>query len=305
MWSSIGILITVIIFLLLVIMALPVGPSVSNCLSDMKSPLNMFLFQPPKIQYSDHLVNRWAVKPWRSDGSRVPIRMERAKEQEPLDPDQRIWMIYSHGNAENLMHCTYFIREVSDSLGIDVMAWDYAGYGLNDGPSDERSPDGIHQSLQLVIEDGLSLGYTLQNLILWGYSLGTGPSIRMARQLCEKRETNPKALILVAPFTSVKQVMRELTSSTLGSSLSGKLVDMFDERWNSMDNIRHVTCPTLILHGQADRLIPYQHGKRLQQQNTRHVEFVLMPNVGHVTFQWPVTFKSIQSFCKRHNIQIG
>jgi pimeloyl-ACP methyl ester carboxylesterase len=302
MWSSIGILTLVVVFLMLLILALPVGPSLSNCVSDVGSPLNMFLFQPPKSQYSDQLVNRWAEKPWRSDGSRIPIRVERYNRTDQGSNEQRLLIIYSHGNAENLIHCVPFIRDVSDSLQVDVMVWDYAGYGLNSGGVDERSPDGIHQSLGQVIQEALAMGYVRSNLIFWGYSLGTGPSIRMVSELCAKLETKPKALILVAPYSSIKQVMRELTSTTLGSSLSDKLVELFDERWNSMEHIQHLSCPTLILHGQADRLIPYSHGKRLQQRNTRYVEFVLMPGVGHATFQWPTAFDSIRSFFNRNHV---
>jgi len=58
------------------------------------------------------------------------------------------------------------------------------------------------------------------------------------------------ALILMSPYTSIRNV-----ASTKVGFLSYIVSDMF----NNISRIPKVTCPTFILHGQKDTLIPVEH----------------------------------------------
>ena len=77
-----------------------------------------------------------------------------------------------------------------------------------------------------------------------GRSLGSGPSTHLAA----KHE--PGALILLAPYTSIKNV----ANNKVGF-LSVLVAEMFD----NLSKMHRVTCPTCIIHGQRDTMISIEH----------------------------------------------
>lgn len=96
---------------------------------DYDSPLNMVMFRSPGAnRYTDQLVNYWVQKTWRSDSGRIPCRLEKGYAEAVPLADRRL-IIYSHGNAEDMLLCAEFLRSVSESLHMDIMTWDYSGYG--------------------------------------------------------------------------------------------------------------------------------------------------------------------------------
>ena len=76
--------------------------------------------------------------------------------------------------------------------------------------------------------------------------MGTGPACEIASNF-----KKVSALILISPYTSLKAATR-----TLLGSLASLLVR---ERFDNLTAIEKVRCPTLIIHGQADTLIPDTH----------------------------------------------
>jgi abhydrolase domain-containing protein 17 len=85
-------------------------------------------------------------------------------------------------------------------------------------------------------------------LVCWGRSLGSGPT-------CHLVSRHPAAaLILQSPLQSaLRVVFRPQARYTL------PLVDMFA----NIDRAPHITQPTLIMHGTADRVIDVDHSRRL------------------------------------------
>jgi len=77
--------------------------------------------------------------------------------------------------------------------------------------------------------------------MLMGRSIGTGVAIQVAAL------RNPSALVMISPFTSIKEVAK---------NLFGSLSFLVKERFKSLDYAPNVTCPTLIIHGKLDTLIP-------------------------------------------------
>jgi len=273
-----------ILFLVFVVMALlAVGIIPAKCTSDYDSPLNFVMFQEPKNKYSDQLVNQWVDKPWRSDGKRIPSRIEHGYRSDvPLA--ERKLVLYSHGNAEDLLNCVQFIRELSSSIGMDVVCWDYSGYGLNELDKFERTPEGINLSLQTLLDHLIQKGYKLENIILWGYSLGSGPSVHLASILCQ-RGTPPAGVVLFGAYSSILDVVKDATNE--------KVASMFHERWNSKELIGNITCPILLMHGQSDGLIRYHHAEKLKEKNP-NARLVLLPNTGHTRFSWGEAIKEVR-----------
>ena len=91
-----------------------------------------------------------------------------------------------------------------------------------------------------------------KNIILFGRSIGSGP----ATYLASKREVG--ALVLMSAFTSIRAVVKDFM---------GKLAQyLIKERFNNLETMAQVKCPTLLIHGQKDNLIPFNHSEELQRK---------------------------------------
>ena len=82
--------------------------------------------------------------------------------------------------------------------------------------------------------------------------MGSGPSIH----LCSLR--NPACLVLVSPYTSIKNV---------GKELFGNLLTNFflKEQFSNISKIGAIRCPIQLIHGKKDELVPYSHSEELAE----------------------------------------
>ena len=78
---------------------------------------------------------------------------------------------------------------------------------------------------------------------MFGRSIGTGPACFLASS------KDPGALLLMSAYTSIKSAVK---------FLAGKLASVFvKERFKNIELMERITCPTFMVHGQQDNLIPY------------------------------------------------
>ena len=90
------------------------------------------------------------------------------------------------------------------------------------------------------------LKYCEKDIILIGRSMGSGPASALAVEY-----PSVSALILLSPYTSLKQAVK-----TLLGTLASMIVR---ERFENLKLIQKVRCPTLLIHGQKDEIIPESH----------------------------------------------
>ena len=65
-----------------------------------------------------------------------------------------------------------WLRELSDVLHVNILAYDYTGYGLNENkPSEEDCFADIEAAFDYAID---ILGIPEKEIVLWGRSLGSG-----------------------------------------------------------------------------------------------------------------------------------
>ena len=81
--------------------------------------------------------------------------------------------------------------------------------------------------------------------------MGSGPTSYLSSQ------RSPFALLLMSPFTSIKDVSKSLLS--WASFLSAIVY----EKFRNIDSISKAKCPVFFLHGQMDTLIPHSHSQDL------------------------------------------
>jgi fermentation-respiration switch protein FrsA (DUF1100 family) len=129
--------------------------------------------------------------------------------------------------------------------GLGVLSLDYRGYGGNAGEPEEVGliADAAAAAAFLATTPGVT------RLVYFGESLGAAVLVGLAER------HPPAALVLRSPFTSLLDVAR----THMPFVPSG----VIDDRWASLERIRGITVPLLVLAGTADRVVPYEQSRRL------------------------------------------
>jgi uncharacterized protein len=158
----------------------------------------------------------------------------------------RALVLYFHGNGGNLSIWLPVLAGIHRQ-GYAVAAVDYRGYGLSTGTPSER---GLYRDVEALVEWAVPLRQRDVPLVIWGRSLGTTMAAYAATR------TRPAGLILESGFPDARAVIR---ASTLLSVLS-----IFSSyRFPTAEHARRAGCPVLVMHGDADRVIPFANGRAL------------------------------------------
>jgi fermentation-respiration switch protein FrsA (DUF1100 family) len=189
--------------------------------------------------------------------------------------NERKIILYSHGNATDIGFMHNFLFKLSNTLSTNIVSYDYEGYGLTKG---KPSEDGCIRSINIVYKHLLSLGYLSDDILLYGVSIGTGPTVALASRLSQANNIL-KGVLLQTPYTSAIGVCSETLaySSQVSSSLS---LCEDPNIFRSIDKIKYITAPITIIHGTNDEVIPYRHAEELQNENKR-AKLVKIPGATH------------------------
>jgi fermentation-respiration switch protein FrsA (DUF1100 family) len=174
-------------------------------------------------------------------------------------------ILHLNGNAGGLASQQWRWRRIARA-GVGFLAVAYRGYG---GSSGHPSEAGLLQDARTGY-DFLASRFAPQSIVIHGYSLGSGPAVRLAV------ERPARALVLEAPYTSAMEVA-ELEYPWLPVSL------LMQDRFMSRDWIGKVHIPVLIVHGDRDSVIPFRMGQELYALANRPKLFVRMAGSDHNT----------------------
>ncbi len=158
-------------------------------------------------------------------------------------------ILYFYGNYE-----TASTRLLSLAKNYDISAFadcnfavfDYPAYGNSEGRCTDES------ILDFALDVYDELIKRTDNIIVLGYSVGTGPACYLA----SKREV--QALILYAPYADSIDLYNNVIDIFHGPL---ELLVAFDV--DSNEYVKNVTAPTLILASAEDELIPYESSMEL------------------------------------------
>ncbi len=156
-------------------------------------------------------------------------------------------VLFSHGNAGNiadrLESASLFLK-----LGLNVLVYDYGGYGLSTGrPSEERACADIRAMWDYLTG---TRGTEPGEIVLFGRSLGGGMTADLATSV------KPAAVILESTFTSIPDRAAEMFPWLPMRSL-------IRVEFDNAGKVPLITSPLLIVHSRDDSLIPFRHGQRL------------------------------------------
>lgn len=178
----------------------------------------------------------------------------------------RFLAIFFHSNADDLGRCRWFCHFLRDQFQIHILAVEYPGYGVCTGTVSRESVLGNARAALRFVTRTLKL--PLDQVMIFGRSIGTGPALELARTF------KVAAVILVTPFTSVKDLFRDKV---------GPFALLVDEWFRNDEAIKQVHSPTMIIHGQKDRIIPWQHGEALFKACQDRKIFINPPLMEHNT----------------------
>ncbi|XP_007943279.2 alpha/beta hydrolase domain-containing protein 17C [Orycteropus afer afer] len=177
-------------------------------------------------------------------------------------PSSRYTLLFSHGNAVDLGQMCSFYIGLGSRINCNIFSYDYSGYGVSSGKPSEKNLyadiDAAWQALRT------RYGVSPENIILYGQSIGTVPTVDLAsRYECA-------AVILHSPLMSGLRVAFPDTRKTY----------CFDA-FPSIDKISKVTSPVLVIHGTEDEVIDFSHGLAMYERCPRAVEPLWVEGAGH------------------------
>jgi len=156
-------------------------------------------------------------------------------------------IVYFHNNRETAASRAELARTLH-ARGFGVLLVEYRGYGVSRDAA--PSENGLYLDAECALDMLASRGVGADRVILWGTSLGTGVAAEMA---CRGRGAR---LVLESPYTSVPGLVTDAAPLVPASIL---VPDHFDTLAKSED----IRIPTLVIHGDADEIVPFWMGQRL------------------------------------------
>ncbi len=174
-------------------------------------------------------------------------------------------MLFCHGNAGNISHRLEYIDLLLD-MGVNIFIFDYRGYGKSSGHPSEQ---GIYTDA-LSAFDYLSRDENINpnDIIIFGRSLGVAAALEVA----SKREA--RAIIIENGFLSARHMARHMGIFRLFAPLIPK-------NYNSLEKIKHVTIPKLIIWSENDEVVPPYMGKLLFEAAGEPKDFYEIKGAGH------------------------
>jgi fermentation-respiration switch protein FrsA (DUF1100 family) len=167
-------------------------------------------------------------------------------------------ILFYHGNGGNVSNCMETIN-LFHRLDMSIFIFDYRGYGASEGKPDEKGTYKDAEAALMWLKNRLNL--PVGDIVFMGRSLGGA----IAAWLAVKHP--PKALILESTFTSVPDI-----AAGVYPWLPVGLLSRF--RYPTIEYIRLIHCPLLVVHSPDDTLIPFSNGKHLFEAAHEPKEFL-------------------------------
>ena len=210
-----------------------------------------------------------------SEGAKITVVYLEASDSKQL-------LLYSHGNGEDL-GMIQGILENFQERGISVLAYDYPGYGTS---SHKPTESGVYAAADAVYKFAIeTLHFAPEQIVLYGYSLGSGPSCWLAEHYPVNR------LILDSAFTSAFRVMTRI-----------KLLP--NDKFDNLSRFKNISCPVLLIHGTKDRIVPIWHARKNWKVLHGEKQKLWVEGAGHTNISevaGPVYWNTVLSFIKQAN----
>ena len=185
------------------------------------------------------------------------------------NPEAESTILFLHGNTGNISSYADEVCLLYKNLKTNIFIIDYRGYGKSQG----------HPRMKGLYRDALAAYSYLtkkkkidpKKLICFGHSMGGA----IAAYLATRRKI--QALIITSAFSSIGDIIDILFPRWLAFIL--KLLNPV--RFPTLQYIKKVSCPVLLMHGAEDAIVPPVLGKKVYDAVCTPKLWHNIPNAGH------------------------
>ncbi|CAL8076999.1 unnamed protein product [Calicophoron daubneyi] len=179
-----------------------------------------------------------------------------------LNPSTKLTFLLSHGNAVDLGLMINFMHELGSKLGVNMMCYDYSGYGASTGKPLEKNLYADAECALSVLRTKFSV--PLDQIILYGQSIGTVPTVYLATMF------KVAAVVLHSPLMSGLRVAFPRLKRNYCCDVFSNVV-----------RAPRIVSPTLIIHGTNDEIIHPAHALKLYELLPNALEPLFIRGAGH------------------------
>ena len=173
-------------------------------------------------------------------------------------------VLLCHGNAGNVGDRVRH-AELLCAAGLDVLLFDYRGYGRSTGrPSEAGTYRDARAARAALLERP---GVDPERVAYLGESLGGGVALALAL------EHPPAALVLMSAFTGVRDMARRHYAVVPPG--------LVPDAYPSLRLIAGLDAPVLVIHGDRDEIVPLLHGEELFEAAPEPKRLHVIRGVGH------------------------
>jgi hypothetical protein len=222
-------------------------------------PMQWILREQPESSWSSDLIYRFPFALHRNDHSTKVI-------------------LYSHGNMSIVPWIWERLMTLGERLGVSVCAYEYDGYYNRNN----TSIDLVNANSLATYEYLLQHGYKPEDIILWGRSIGSGPTVWLASTVKRLYNHQVGGVVLITPFESIS----EMASLFLHPFVAVVSNYILRDVYNNAKLIQDVQSKVCIIGAANDEVIPIQQAKNLSQVTTDCILHVLKEHT-HNTIDEP------------------
>lgn len=232
--------------------------------------LSSLVFQPPPTKLKSPSSS---ISLQTSDGNTIPARY--------FNLGREYTILMSHGNAEDITRVDEWVQKIFiNKVQANIMLYEYTGYSdPNFKPCEKFVYSDCEAALWFLTA---ILRLPLNKIVLYGRSLGSGPSCYLA----EKYAVG--GIILQTPLCSIYRVALDFKYTLPG--------DMFP----NIDRMKKIRSPLLIIHGTKDEIVPIEHSQLLFQTcSSKKKQAYYVEGAGHNNIESVAglpLFETIQNF---------
>ena len=180
-------------------------------------------------------------------------------------------LLFLHGNTGNMGSNADQLARFYQ-LGFSVLSIDYRGYGRSQGrfPSESRIYEDAEVAWNYLVADR---GFSPENIIIYGYSLGGAIGIELAR----RQQIQSASLIVEGSFTS----MRDMSNYRYPSLKIFPVNLLLRQQFDSLSKLPSLSVPVLFIHGLDDEDVPAYMSQQLFEAASEPKQLLTIPGADH------------------------
>ena len=157
-------------------------------------------------------------------------------------------ILFLHGNAGSLENRIHKINHFNE-MNVNFLIISWRGFSGNEGKPTE---EGLYKDARSAVKWLIKKGVKKENIIIYGESLGTGVATEISQN------ESFAGIILESPFTSMVAAGKsKYPIFPIGLLLKDK--------YESDKKIKNIKSPVLVMHGEADTIVPFWMGKKIYE----------------------------------------